>query len=133
MCLQLFWVSSHCKHGCSFFVYYQSAVIGVLSCATQFPSTRVRKHATLGGDNKEHNSLSTPPQTYPVSCKISSATMQNYDIIACYPSRQALYHCVGLMARLSKFWDTSVSRLSSVINHCQRVPWCYLIWVPTQC
>ena len=33
--------------------------------------------------------------TYPVSRKPSAATMQNYDIIVCFPSRKALYHCVG--------------------------------------
>ena len=39
-----------------------------------------------------------------------------------FQSRQALYHCVVLMARPSKFWDIFVSRLSSVINPCQWKP-----------
>ena len=61
-------------------------------------------------------SLSTSPRTYPVSRKVSSATMQNYNIIACYPPRQTLYHYVVLVACPSKFYNTLISRLSSVIN-----------------
>ena len=54
------------------------------------------------------NSLSTPQWTYPVSRKHSAATVQNYDIIACYPPLQVLYHCAVLMARPSKFGDIFV-------------------------
>ena len=56
------------------------------------------------GDNEEHQ-LTIDPATdmYPVSRKIYSVTMQNYDIIMCFPSRQALYHYVVPMVRPSKF------------------------------
>ena len=75
--------------------------------------------------SSQHHLISfrmTPPRTYPVSRKLSPATMQNDDIIACYPSHQALYHYVVLIARPSFFWDVPVSRLSSIINPCQWKP-----------
>ena len=67
---------------------------------------------------KSISSLSTAQRAYPVSRKISSKTMQNYGIIICFLSRQALYHCAVLMEHPSKFWDIFVSRLNSVINLC---------------
>ena len=39
---------------CSSLMYYQSVVLDVSSCATRFPSTRVRIPATLGRDNEEY-------------------------------------------------------------------------------
>ena len=62
-------------------MYYLHAVIDVSSCTTRVPSTRLGIPAILGGDSEEHQlTIDFCNETYPVVRKISSATMQNYDI-----------------------------------------------------